>query len=83
MLKANAKSRSPNTVHLDRAAWTCVGALLTFGCNYGLQILAFPPLLPSVTVGCIICRGCDLFCFVYGGLFNVTSIHDNAAEVLG
>jgi hypothetical protein len=52
-----------------------VGALLTFGGDDGLQVLAFPPLLSGVPIGCIICRTGDLLGFVYGGLFDVISIH--------
>jgi hypothetical protein len=58
-----------------------VGALLTFGGDDGLQVLAFPPLLSGVPIGCIICRTGDLLGFVYGGLFDVISIHGNVAQI--
>ena len=72
--KSNPHDSSP--VHLRDAVRAAVIALRIFGRDNGLQILSLPPLLPSVTIGSIICRSRDLFGFVYSGLFDVISIHD-------
>lgn len=44
--------------------------------------MTFPPLLSSVTVGGIICRAGDLLGFVYGGLFDIISIHDHILRTI-
>ena len=72
--KSSPYDSSP--IHLRDAVRAAVVALRIFGRDNGLQILSLPPLLPSVTIGSIICRSRDLFGFVYSGLFDVISIHD-------
>lgn len=70
------KLHKPHAIaHLDRAVGTGVSALWTFVRDNRFQILAFPSLLPSITIGCIICGVCDCFCLVNSSFFDVTSIH--------
>ena len=56
---------------------TGVGTLLTLSCDYRFQILAFPPLLSAVTIGCIVRCARDLFSFVDCRLLDVTTVHVN------
>ena len=65
----------PCTIHLHGATGTGAGTLLIVGGDDGLQILALPPLLASVTIGSIVGGSRDLLSFVDGGLFHVISIH--------
>lgn len=51
----------------------------SLGCDDRFQILTFPSLLPSITIGCIICGVCDSFCLVNSSFFDVTSIHVHIA----